>query len=47
MKVVSGQYAHLNFEGVTMAVDELIVRTCYAIDTDLPFVHSIGFVLRS
>lgn len=47
VKVVSGQYAHLNFEGVTMAVDELIVRTCDAIDTDLPFVHSISFVIRS
>jgi len=47
VKVVSGQYAHLNFEGITMSTDELVIRIYDTIATDLVFVHSITFVTSS
>ncbi len=47
VKVISGQYTSLNFEGITMVEDELVIRTNSTVDTDLPFVYAASFVLKS
>lgn len=47
IKRVSGDYGRLYFEGVTMVEDELAMRVYDGLDTDLPFVHSASFTLRS
>jgi len=47
IKKVSGNYMRLYFEGVTVVENELAMRVYDSLDTDLAFVHSASFVVRS